>query len=125
LDWDAIGQDSLKAGRSLFEEGRWRSSISRSYYAAFSVVVGRILPHVKLPPRMMTSRHDTLPKQVMKHLTRLYPKTQRTISGPLVRLYRERIRADYNAAKELTRAGALAAVRMAAAVMKLLGVQGE
>jgi uncharacterized protein (UPF0332 family) len=125
VDWDAIGRDSLEAGRLLFKEGRWRSSISRSYYAAFSVVVGRVLPHVKLPPRMMTPRHNALPKQVMKHLTRLYPKQQRLVSGMLVRLYRARIRADDNAPKNVEREDALASIRMAAAVMKLLGVQGE
>jgi hypothetical protein len=96
--------------------------MSRSYYAAFSVVVGRLLPHVKLPPRMMTPKHDALPAQVMRHLTRLYPKEQRTISGLLVRLYRERIKADYNAKVQLGRLDALASVRMAAAILKLLKV---
>ena len=36
--WQEIGQDNFRAGRELIEAKRYRSSVSRFYYAAFSVL---------------------------------------------------------------------------------------
>lgn len=122
MTWDEIGRDSLMSGRELLAAGRFRSSVSRSYYAGFSVVVGRILPHVKLPPRMMTPRHDELPSAVKKHLRKLYPKDQRMIARLLLQLYRARIASDYDASRNIEEGDALDAARMVSLVFRLLSV---
>ena len=40
--WADMASDSYQAADELFASGRWRSAISRAYYAGYSIVSARL-----------------------------------------------------------------------------------
>lgn len=93
--WFALARGSFAAANLLAGGGRWRSSVSRSYYAAFAAVVGALPPSVPRPARQRTPRHQDLPGFVTTYFVGLPGSQQQEIKATLERLYRARIYADY------------------------------
>ena len=120
--WDSIGWENLIVGRRLRLDRRWRSSISRSYYAVFSIVVGRLEGRVRLQRRMLTPRHEELPHLIRRHMTQLAHKDRLKLSTLVIRLRAARIRADYNRHQLPERRETVECCSMAAVAFRMLGV---
>ena len=122
MKWDDIGRDCLFAGRALRVSGRWRSSISRCYYAVFSIVVGKLEGRVRLPKNRLTPRHEEQAHLILKRMTELYPKDRRRLANIVTRLRKARISADYNRSKPVDADDAREACLDAALAFKIVKV---
>jgi len=95
-NWQEIGIDSLRAGREALAGKRCRSSISRFYYAAFSVLTyelartGVIFRHGRQTPS-----HAELTDLITVHFTQFTEVRRSAIALLTARLYRLRLDADY------------------------------
>ena len=93
--WQEIGIDSFRAGRELFSAGRYRSSVSRFYYAAFSVLTHELsVAGAEFGEGQETPNHKALPKLIRLHLI-LSERKQTELIALARRLYSARIAADY------------------------------
>jgi uncharacterized protein (UPF0332 family) len=93
--WQEIGIDNFQAGRELLDGKRYRSSVSRFYYAAFSILTHELtLAGVKFGDDQETPSHKILPKLIRLHLPLSVRQKADTISV-VRRLYATRISADY------------------------------
>lgn len=122
MTWDDIGRDNLHAGRELLGSGRWRSCVSRSYYAVFSAVVGKLEGLVRVPKPRFTPRHEELVHLILKRLTYLYPKERQRLANIVKQLRRVRIRADYDRKSGVGESDARQACRVAAVAFKIMKV---
>ena len=67
--WLEIGLDSFYAAQTLYEQKRYRSSVSRSYYAAFSVVTYHLIKAGAIfNGPQETPAHQAVPKLMKLHL---------------------------------------------------------
>ena len=93
--WQEIGQDSFSAAQTLYEQKRYRSSVSRSYYAAFSVLTYRLTQAgASFGGLQETPTHQAVPKLMKQHLT-LSDRKMISSIAIIRRLYARRIAADY------------------------------
>jgi len=112
----------LKAAQELVANKRWRSIVSRSYYAAYSAVTGALEGRANYPRGMKNPPHDDVPNLVRNNLTTLSIVQRRRIGTIMVRLYASRLDADYRPKRTLDRSTAASATIGAADVMRILGV---
>ncbi len=92
--WQEIGLSSFYAAQTLYEQKQFRSSVSRSYYAAFSVITHQLVEAGACFGQQETPAHQALPKLMKQYLT--LPDWQMTGSIAIIRrLYAARIAADY------------------------------
>ncbi|MBV9851376.1 MAG: HEPN domain-containing protein [Armatimonadetes bacterium] len=119
--WQEIGVDSFQAARELYQTGRYRSCVSRFYYAAFSVLAHELAANgVAFGDQQETPNHKGMPKLIKLHLP-LEAKAKADCIAIIRRLYAARIVADYQR-RTLDAAIARDAMRDAAALFRLLGV---
>ena len=95
VTWAEIGLDNLVAGRELYRSGRYRSSVSRFYYAAFHVVTDALEGKFDTETGQETPNHKGLPKAIRLNLTQLTPPQRAEVGSLMNRLYAARIDADY------------------------------
>ncbi len=93
--WREIGIDSFRAGRELRDNGRYRSSVSRFYYAAFSLLTHELSEAgADFGDDQETPNHKGLPKLIKQHLM-LSAKQKADTIAIIRRPYSARISADY------------------------------
>lgn len=120
--WTELSRESLQAASSLARVGLWRSSINRSYYAAYCAVTGELAKRrVSFARGWNNPAHEQLPS-LIEHNLALPRATRRRLKTILRLLRRAREDADYRPTITIDRALALNSLRDAAAVMKELGV---
>lgn len=124
VTWQEIGRDNFRAARDLYDVGQYRSSASRSYYAAFSVVTHELnAAGARFGGPQETPTHQAVPKLMKQYLT--LPGRQMITSIAIIRrLYAARIAADYQR-RSTDGVAALDALRDAAAFFRYLGVDDE
>ena len=94
--WQEIGQDNSRAGREMFEAGRYRSSVSRFYYAAFSVLTYELLQTSFLPKdERETPDHSHMAEWLKTYLTKYTLRQRIDMAAAIRRLYENRLAADY------------------------------
>ena len=121
--WQDISVDSRRAAQDLLDGGRWRSSISRSYYAAYAAVTAELVArNVTFPNGRRNPEHRALPTYIDHNLTSLPAWARRQLSHSIRRLRAERVDADYMPAASIGRGVALAALRDANRVLVALGI---
>ena len=120
--WFVVARDSFRAANVLLRQGQYRSSVNRSYYAAFSAIVGALPPTVPKPTGLRTPRHLDLPKFVEVYLTQLPIRQRKTIRGVVEKLYASRIAADYNERRTTDKVVARERFTEAGIILRLLGV---
>ena len=93
--WQEIGQDNFRAGRELYQRGRYRSSVSRFYYSVFSSLTHELISAgVIFGEGHEAPTHKELPKLVNIHLS--LATAQKADSIAIIRrVYATRITADY------------------------------
>ena len=93
--WQEIGIDNFRAGRELLDAKRYRSSVSRFYYAVFSILTHELSSiGADFGEDQETPSHKGLPKLLKLHL-RLPVKQKAEAIAITRRLYAARINADY------------------------------
>jgi uncharacterized protein (UPF0332 family) len=117
--------DCLRAAKALAGEGYWRSSVNRSYYAAYCAVTSELVARgVRFARGWNNPPHEQLPNLIAHNLT--LPLDVRRRLRKLIRILRQmREDADYRPGISVDRPMALDCLRDAMAVLKDLGVQDE
>ncbi len=68
--WRDLSEDSLQAAETLLREGRYRSSVSRSYYAAYCAATHEIIQRItSFPGGWKNPPHEKLPLYVENNLS--------------------------------------------------------
>jgi uncharacterized protein (UPF0332 family) len=123
--WKAMSLDSLRAAKSLAASRRWRSSVSRAYYAAYCAVAGELVGKgIQFPHGWQNPGHEQLPDLVEHNLT-LPQETKRRLKKALRLLRRAREDADYRPSVSVDRSLTLDCLRVVIAALKLLGIDDE
>jgi uncharacterized protein (UPF0332 family) len=97
--WQEIGQDNFRAGRELFDRKRYRSAVSRFYYAVFSVVTDELIRRNAYPDfrdKRATPGHSQLPNLMESYFTHFSDERQKHLRDYVKSVYRDRIGADYS-----------------------------
>lgn len=123
--WREIGQDDFRAAHDLYDLKRYRSSVSRFYYAAFSLLTYELARNgVVFRLGRQTPAHAELAELITENLTQ-FSETRRTAIALLtLRLYRSRLDADYFD-QRIDRRAAERAMRDAKKLFRYFGVDHE
>lgn len=93
--WRQLSEDSLNAAKTLLREGNYRSSVSRSYYAAYCAATSEIIQNLTTFPNGWNNPpHEKVPEYVQNNLA-ISPTSKRTIKKLLGVLRQFRVDADY------------------------------
>lgn len=116
--WREISEDALRAAEVLLREGHFRSSVSRSYYAAYCAATSEIVQKLTtFSYGWKNPSHEKVPTYVQSNLT--LPQAKKDTISTLIktlRLFRED--ADYRPHVEVDEQTARDCVRDAAAVQQ-------
>ena len=123
--WEELSRDSLRAAKLLLEQGHLRSSISRSYYAAYCAIAGEFASQgVSFPHGWNNPAHEQLPGLV-SHNLRSPQRTRRRLNRSVRYLRRAREDADYRPGISIDQTLALDCVSYAVRVRRELGRSDE
>lgn len=94
--WTDLAKDNRLAAYEMNRAGRWRSCVSRAYYAIYSAATSQLVQHgVAMPKAYGNPSHLKLPTLVrLGFKTQLRPK-QGQLPGLIRMLYTMRLAADY------------------------------
>jgi len=121
--WQELSLDCLRAAQMLAGEGYWRSSISRSYYAAYCAVTsGLVVQGVRFGLGWHNPPHEHL-LNLMTHNLTLPQDVRRRLRRRMRILRHTREDADYRPSITVNRAMALDCMRDAIVVLQDMGVQ--
>jgi hypothetical protein len=129
INWYDVASDSRKAANELVRT-RFRSCLSRAYYAAYSKVthllfeqgvpmpVGREGPNH--PGHLLTGQaaSNGIRRMILERLTDLDPDKRRALSELIGELYTLRLYGDYRPSQEVGAADAREAVSMMTTVFE-------
>jgi len=123
--WQELSLECLRAAKMLAGEGYCRSSVSRSYYAAYCAVTSKLVARgVRFARGWNNPPHEQLLNLITHNLT--LPRNVRRRLKKLIRILRHaREDADYRPGISVGRATALNCIRDAIVVLKDLVVQDE
>lgn len=65
--WKQMSLTCFHSAQALQRLLHWRSSVSRSYYAAYSAVAGELEGRVIYPRGMRNPPHEALPRLIINH----------------------------------------------------------
>jgi len=126
MSWDEMSRDSLSAAKLLKDSGRWRSAVSRAYYAVYAACthVLRAEFDVSNAGRPNPS-HEQVATMVRHNLggSRFNELERRDLAKRYRDLLRSRTMADYDHASTVDGVLALACLRNAAAVCAKIGLE--
>ena len=91
--WRDIARQNEDAAKQLNRNGLYRSAVSRAYYAAYAVVVGRLSSAGAVSDR--NPSHRALPIMVEGNISGLRDWQRRNLKAITRRLYNSRLEADY------------------------------
>jgi len=121
--WQEIGQDNFRTAQDLYEMKHYRSSVSRFYYAAFSLLTYELARSgVVFRMGRRTPAHAELAELVMENLTQFSEARRTAITLVTLRLYRSRLDADYSD-QRIDRKAAERAMRDAGKLFRYFGVE--
>jgi len=121
--WQELSLDCLRAAKTLAGEGYWRSSVSRSYYAAYCAVTSDLVMRgVRFGRGWHNPPHEHLLHLIAHNLT-LPQDVRRRLSRRMRTLRHAREDADYRPGITVNRALALNCLRDAIVVLQDVGVQ--
>jgi uncharacterized protein (UPF0332 family) len=119
-DWNMVAMDNYEATALLIEEGRWRSAVSRAYYAVYariSAALARL--GVQMPAGREGPSHTRLPDLVVDQLKRLSKSLRWRVAGMVRGLYNRRLSADYRPSVRIGNAQARGAANAMTEVFRL------
>ena len=118
--WRELSEDSLLAAEALLQEGRYRSCISRAYYAAYCAVTHEIIQKLTtFSYGRNNPSHELMPTYIQNNLT--IPRARKNAVDTYIRLLRYyREDADYRPQTTIDELTARDCVRAAAEVQQQL-----
>jgi uncharacterized protein (UPF0332 family) len=122
--WLNLAEDALAACGVCYRAGRFRSAVSRAYYACFSFATARLLSlGERLPEGRTTWGHGLLPGVLNRALGRLevFATVRRNAVHQLRAAYAMRIDADYRPGRTVDERTAREALRDALAIRGSIG----
>lgn len=94
--WQEIGRENWQAARDLYDAKRYRSCVSRCYYAVFSLLTYELARKgATFRPGRQTPAHAEVRELIEDHLTQFTEIRRANIATLTLRLYRLRLDADY------------------------------
>ena len=125
VSWTDMARGSHRAAQLLVADDP-RSSVSRSYYAAYSAVTAALLAvGVRFRHGWRNPTHDEVPALVMARLTSVSPRIRTRLARGIRRLRKMRVEADYDPAALIDGELARNAFREAGRILSELGVEGD
>lgn len=98
--WMEMALDCEKAADMLFEADNWRSSVSRSYYAAYCAIHAMLIHRGETPPPRGNWPHkglgDVLHTTLSQRKPNVEPRVSKDYRIKLNRLYHMRAVVDYD-----------------------------
>lgn len=125
--WHELSSFSLRTAKRLIEEREdayARSSISRSYYAAYSAIVGALPRGVTFGRGRRNPSHEQIAALIHRILPRIDVSTRRKLVEYIKFLRRVRETADYRPGHTVDLGLALQCLRRAMYIAKQMGVDG-
>lgn len=96
MDWKDLARDNRFAVYETFSHGRWRTCLSRAYYAVYSAATEALTRRGMSMPRGRSSpSHAKLPDIIGNNLTGISYPVRWRLAGTTRKLYNLRIMADY------------------------------
>jgi uncharacterized protein (UPF0332 family) len=121
--WRQVAVDALKAGGELCDLGRYRSSVSRSYYAAYSALAARLSEAgISFANEREGPGHEQLTDLIENNLPGRKTWQRRELKKLVRMLYGVRLQADYSPQAAVGRAEAQRSLKFAALTLNLLEV---
>ena len=123
--WAELSRDSLRAAKLLARGGYYRSSVSRSYYAAYCATAGELTSRrVSFPHGWGNPAHEQPPGLVAHNLP-LSRGTRHRFARNLRLLRRAREDADYRPGTSVNQALVLECLRLAGWVLETLEIDDD
>ncbi len=123
--WREASVECRNAAKNLLQEGYFRSSINRSYYAAYAALSGRLEGKVLYKEGRSNPDHADLPAYILRNLDAVTRETRFDLAKAIGRLWKARVNADYVPAAYADRNIALDALRDANAILLALEISNE
>jgi uncharacterized protein (UPF0332 family) len=118
--WRELSLECQKAAKNLLREECLRSSINRSYYAAYAALSGRLEGKVIYKEDRNNPAHADLPTYILHNMDAFSRETRFDLAKAVSRLWKARVGADYIPAAHVDRNIALDALRDANAILMAL-----
>ncbi len=116
--WQQLSDDALRSAEVLLREGHYRSSVSRSYYAAYCAATNEIVKVLTTFPNQWNNPpHAKVPVYVQNNLS-LSDDKKKTILSLIITLREFREDADYRPSEEVDERIARDCIRDAGAVQE-------
>jgi hypothetical protein len=93
--WLELAQDNSAAAHVLLASGRFRSSVSRSYYAAYAGITHLLVGRVAFPAGRNNPTHESIAGHIANSLQGLTPEQRRALKTDFSVLLKARVVADY------------------------------
>lgn len=123
-DWRDVGIENYKVAVELFERRRYRSAVSRFYYAAFSLITYELIQRsaaADFTQGRDTPGHGQLPRLVETWFVHFSEERRAHFARRVADLYRDRVAADYSLLR-VDRMAAKEAFRLTESIFRYLGV---
>ncbi len=123
--WRELSLECRRAAKNLLTEDCLRSSINRSYYAAYAALSSKLEGKVIYKEGRDNPAHADLPIYILRNLDALSRQTRFGLVKAVGRLWKARVIADYIPATYIDRSIALNALRDANTVLLAMEIQDE
>lgn len=124
MTWHEMSVDCRRAAQHLLDKECLRSSISRSYYAAYAAVASKLdKAKVSYPAGRGNPRHADMLRYIQNSMRSLSADERRSVRRIFRYLWLSRVEADYIPSASFDRNNALNALRNAKQVMRIMGLE--
>lgn len=123
--WRELSLECRRSAKNLLTDGCLRSSINRSYYAAYAALSGALEGKVVYKEGRDNPAHADLPAYILRNLDGLSRETRFILVKAVSRLWKARVIADYVPATYLDRTIAINALRDVNTILLTLEVDDE
>ena len=118
--WRELSIDNREAAKDLLIDGRYRSSISRAYYAAYCAVSSVLEGVVDFTYGGNNPSHESLDNMIVNNLYDFSQRERFAIRKGVRKLRNMRVAADYVPTDPIVRETALEALRTMSSVLKIV-----
>lgn len=123
--WRELSLECRTSAKNLLTDGCFRSSINRSYYAAYAALSSKLEGKIIYKEGRSNPAHADLPTYILRNLDSLPRGTRFDMIKAIGRLWKARVNADYVPAAHVDRNIALDALRDATAILMTLEINHE
>lgn len=124
MSWIDVAIDSLRGAGELRRLGRYRSSVSRAYFAAFAGLTARLTEAgVVFGENAEAPAHSAVPDHISSNLPRQTRRKRQELKRLMHQLYEGRLVADYHASLTSDARSAKQALEASCCVLKILRIE--